>query len=94
MSKTKAGGSVKNVHDSPGKRLGVKLFGGEQVINGNIIVRQRGTRMEAGEGTSIGSDQTIYATRTGVVKFFERQVTKFTGQKVRRTFVSVEDSKK
>lgn len=90
MSHTKAGGSVKNVHDSPGKRLGVKLFGGEAVQNGNIIVRQRGTRMEAGAGTRVGSDQTIYAITNGVVKFTQKQITKFTGQKVRRTFVSVE----
>jgi large subunit ribosomal protein L27 len=91
MSHTKAGGSVKNVHDSPGKRLGVKLFGGQIVKNGNIIVRQRGTRMEPGAGTAVGKDQTIYAIASGRVKFTQRQVTKFTGQKVRRTFVSVED---
>lgn len=90
MSKTKAGGTAKNVHDSAGKRLGVKLFGGEAVINGNIIVRQRGTRMEPGVGTSLGVDQTIYATRDGVVKFTQKQATKFTGQKVRRMYVSVE----
>jgi large subunit ribosomal protein L27 len=91
MSHTKAGGSSKNVHDSAGKRLGVKLFGGELVRGGNIIVRQRGTRMEPGTGTALGSDQTIYATKSGNVKFTQKQVTKFTGQKVRRTFVSVED---
>ena len=90
MSHTKAGGSVKNVHDSAGKRLGVKLFGGEAVQNGNIIVRQRGTRMEPGVGTALGVDQTIYAVRDGRVKFTQKQVTKFTGQKVRRMFVSVE----
>jgi large subunit ribosomal protein L27 len=91
MSHTKAGGSSKNVHDSAGKRLGVKLFGGELVRGGNIIVRQRGTRMEPGSGTALGIDHTIYATKSGNVKFTQKQVTKFTGQKVRRTFVSVED---
>jgi large subunit ribosomal protein L27 len=90
MSHTKAGGAVKNVHDSPGKRLGVKLFGGEVATPGSIIVRQRGTRMEPGIGTAIGKDQTIFATRSGVVKFFQKQVTKFSGQKVRRTHVTVE----
>ena len=91
MSTTKAGGATKNVRDSAGKRLGVKLFGGEIAIPGNIIVRQRGTRMEAGAGTRVGKDQTIYAVKPGRVKFTIRQITKFTGQKVRRTFVSVED---
>jgi large subunit ribosomal protein L27 len=91
MSHTKAGGAVKNVHDSPGKRLGVKLFGGEMAKAGNIIVRQRGTRMEAGPGTATGVDQTIFATRAGRVKFIQKQVTKFTGSKVRRTFVTIED---
>lgn len=90
MSKTKAGGTTKNVRDSAGKRLGVKLFGGQDVIGGNIIVRQRGSRMEAGAGTAVGKDQTIYATRSGKVKFVIKQITKFTGQKVRRTFVSVD----
>ena len=91
MSHTKAGGSVKNVHDSPGKRLGLKRAGGQIVTIGSIIVRQRGTRMEPGNGAALGSDQTIYATKSGVVRFSQRQVAKFTGQKVRRTFVSVVD---
>ncbi len=91
MSHTKAGGSVKNVHDSAGRRLGVKLFGGELVKTGGIIVRQRGTRMEPGVGAAVGKDQTIYAMRSGQVAFSQRFVTKFTGQKVRRTFVSVVD---
>jgi large subunit ribosomal protein L27 len=91
MSHTKAGGSVKNVHDSAGRRLGVKLFGGELVKTGGIVVRQRGTRMEPGVGTAVGKDQTIYALRPGRVAFTQKQVTKFTGQKVRRTLVSVVD---
>ncbi len=90
MSKTKAGGTTKNVHDSPGKRLGVKLYGGQMAIAGNIVVRQRGSRMEPGEGTRMGKDQTIFATRSGNVKFTLKQITKFTGQKVRRTFVSID----
>lgn len=91
MSKTKAGGTTKNVRDSAGKRLGVKVTGGDAVINGNIIIRQRGTRMEAGEGTKVGVDHTIYATRSGRVSFTQKQITKFTGQKVRRTIVNVVD---
>jgi large subunit ribosomal protein L27 len=90
MSHTKQGGTAKNVHDSPGKRLGVKRYGGQAVTTGSIIVRQRGTRMEAGTGTAIGKDQTIYATRSGMVSFIQKQVTKFTGQKVHRTHVSVD----
>lgn len=91
MSKTKAGGTTKNVRDSAGKRLGVKLFGGQLATSGSIIVRQRGTRMEAGEGTRTGKDHTIYAVKAGQVKFITRQITKFTGQKVRRTIVTVLD---
>jgi large subunit ribosomal protein L27 len=89
MAHTKAGGSVKNVHDSPGRRLGVKLFGDELVAPGQLIVRQRGTRMEVGPGAAIGRDHTIYATISGQVKFITKQITKFTGQKVRRTIVGV-----
>jgi large subunit ribosomal protein L27 len=91
MSHTKAGGSVKGGRDSAGQRLGVKLFGGQVVRNGGIIVRQRGTRMEAGVGVGVGVDHTLYARRDGVVKFATKQITKFTGTKVRRTFVSVVD---
>jgi ribosomal protein L27 len=54
-------------------------------------VRQRGTRMEAGVGVGVGVDHTLYAQRDGVVKFYTKQITKFTGSKVRRTFVSVVD---
>lgn len=89
MSKTKAGGTAKNLHDSPGQRLGVKLFGGQLATAGNIIVRQRGSRMEAGEGTRMGKDHTIFATRAGRVKFNLKQITKFTGSKVRRQIVSI-----
>ena len=89
MSHTKAGGSSKNLHDSPGQRLGVKRFGGQVVRSGGILVRQRGTRMEAGPGVGVGIDQTLFALRDGVVAFSTRQIMKFTGSKVRRTIVSV-----
>jgi large subunit ribosomal protein L27 len=89
MSHTKAGGTAKNLRDSAAQRLGVKRFGGEVVRAGGIIVRQRGTRMEAGEGVAVGVDHTLYAMRDGLVKFTTKQVQKFTGTKVRRRFVSV-----
>lgn len=89
MAHKKAGGSTRNGRDSAGQRLGVKLFGGEVAINGNIIVRQRGSRMEPGVGTDIGKDHTIYAVTDGVVKFTQRQIAKFNGKQIRRTFVSV-----
>jgi large subunit ribosomal protein L27 len=89
MAHTKAGGSTKLGRDSASQRLGVKLFGGQAVKAGNIIVRQRGTRMSAGAGTAVGADHTIFATRPGQVNFTTRKITKFTGRKVRRTIISV-----
>ena len=93
MAHTKAGGTAKNLRDSRSQRLGVKLFGGEFVRAGGIVVRQRGTRMEPGVGVSVGVDHTLFAMRDGVVKFSTRQIQKFTGAKVRRTIVSVVDDK-
>ena len=69
MAHKKGGGSSRNGRDSKSKRLGVKRFGGELVIPGNIIVRQRGNRFYAGPGTSIGKDYTIFATEEGYVCF-------------------------
>ncbi len=69
MAHKKAGGSSRNGRDSESKRLGVKRFGGERVKAGNIIVRQRGTRMHAGVGVGCGRDHTLYALTDGVVKF-------------------------
>lgn len=69
MAHKKAGGSTKNGRDSASKRLGVKRFGGQQVLAGNIIVRQRGTRFHSGANTGMGRDHTIFATADGVVKF-------------------------
>ena len=71
MAHKKAGGSSRNGRDSSGKRLGVKLFGGEKVRGGNIIIRQRGTKFYPGENVSMGRDHTIFATEDGVVKFRE-----------------------
>jgi large subunit ribosomal protein L27 len=69
MAHKKAGGSSRNGRDSAGRRLGVKKFGGEHVIPGNIIVRQRGTQWHPGDGVGMGTDHTIFAEREGVVEF-------------------------
>ena len=69
MAHKKAGGSSRNGRDSAGKRLGVKAFGGEHVIAGNIILRQRGTQWHTGSGVGIGRDHTIFAKIAGTVNF-------------------------
>jgi large subunit ribosomal protein L27 len=90
MSKVKAGGSSKNVHDSPGQRLGVKLFGGQKVKTGQVIVRQTGLTKRAGKGTFASRNFTIHASKDGIVKFATRRVRLFTGKTVARTEVTVE----
>ena len=69
MSKTKAGGSSKNGRDSAGRRLGVKLFGGQSVNTGGIIVRQRGTKYYPGDNVGLGKDHTLFALKSGLVTF-------------------------
>ena len=69
MAHKKAGGSTKNGRDSESKRLGVKRFGGQKVLGGSIIVRQRGTRYKLGENVGLGRDHTIFALIDGVVVF-------------------------
>lgn len=69
MAHKKAGGSTRNGRDSESKRLGVKRFGGESVLAGNIIVRQRGTRFHAGDNMGIGKDHTLFALADGKVQF-------------------------
>ena len=81
MAHKKAGGSSRNGRDSAGRRLGVKKFGGEAVIPGNIIVRQRGTKWHPGSNVGMGKDHTIFATLEGNVTF-EKKANK-------RTYVSV-----
>lgn len=90
MSHVKAGGSSKNVHDSPGQRLGVKLFGGQKTTTGNVIVRQVGLTKRAGKGTKLSRNFTIHAAKDGVVTYKTRKVRRFTGKTVRRTEVTVE----
>ncbi|MFZ5722027.1 MAG: 50S ribosomal protein L27 [Pseudomonadota bacterium] len=69
MAHKKAAGSSRNGRDSESKRLGVKVYGGQEVLAGNIIIRQRGTKVHAGNGVGMGRDHTLYATIDGVVKF-------------------------
>ncbi len=72
MAHKKAGGSSRNGRDSQSKRLGVKVYGGEQVNAGQILVRQRGTRVHAGDNVGIGRDHTLYARVSGKVEYRER----------------------
>ena len=76
MAHKKAGGSTRNGRDSESKRLGVKKFGGEEVLAGNIIVRQRGTRFHPGVNVGIGKDHTLFAKSAGVVQFQEKGMPK------------------
>ncbi len=82
MAHKKAGGSSRNGRDSAGRRLGVKKFGGEEVLAGNIIVRQRGTKTYAGRNVGCGKDHTLFATAEGRVRFHEG--------KLGRKYVSVD----
>ena len=72
MAHKKGGGSTRNGRDSESKRLGVKKFGGEKVLSGNIIVRQRGTRFHPGKNVSMGKDHTIFSLMEGIVRFSRR----------------------
>lgn len=72
MAHKKAGGSTRNGRDSESKRLGVKRYGGENVLAGNIIVRQRGTHFHPGRNVGLGRDHTLYALSDGVVRFVQR----------------------
>lgn len=74
MSTKKAGGSSRNGRDSESKRLGVKRYGGQSVLAGNILVRQRGTKIRPGANVGIGKDHTLFATANGVVRFSKNSV--------------------
>ena len=89
MSHVKAGGTAKNVHDSPGQRLGVKRAGGQKVRTGEVIVRQVGMTKRPGAGTSMSRNYTIHAAKDGIVNYTSRKVRLFTGKSVRRTEVTV-----
>jgi len=85
MAHKKAGGSTRNGRDSNPKYLGVKRYGGESVLAGNIIVRQRGTRVHAGDNVGVGRDHTLFALKDGKVKFQHKGLPK-------RKYVSIETS--
>lgn len=92
MAHKKAGGSTSLGRDSHGQRLGVKVADGQITSAGGIIVRQRGTRIRAGKNVAMGSDNTLFAKVTGIVKFTTRKVKRFTGHVRSTKFVSVEQT--
>ncbi len=89
MATRKAGGSTSLGRDSISKRLGVKIYGDQIALEGNIIVRQRGTKFHAGKNVERGADDTLFALTDGLVKFEERKVKAFTGKLEKRMFVHV-----
>lgn len=89
MSHKKAGGSTKNGRDSNAKRLGVKLFAGQKVRAGNILVRQKGNKFFAGENVGTGKDFTLFALKNGVVKFSEKRLKKYDGRVYRNKLVNI-----
>lgn len=90
MAHTKAKGTSKNGRDSISKRLGVKIFGGQTIKAGEIIVRQRGSKFFAGENVGIGTDDTLYAKAAGIVKFQLKHIRKFNGTLEKTRVVNVE----
>jgi len=94
MAHRKAGGSAKNLKDSKPKYLGVKLYEGEQAKSGSVLVRQRGTKIMAGNNVKVGRDHTLYSSIEGTVKFGEKRKTNFDGKVVRRKQASVIPNKK
>ncbi len=90
MAHVKAGGTSKNIHDSPGQRLGIKLFGGEKVKTGQVIVAQVGLTKRAGKGTTLSRNFTIHAAKDGVVNYKTKKVRTFSGKSVSRSEVSVD----
>jgi large subunit ribosomal protein L27 len=90
MSHVKAGGTAKNVHDSPGQRLGIKIWGGQNVKTGQVIVRQVGMSKRPGRGTTMSRNFTIHAEKDGVVSYNSKKIRRFTGKSVYRTEVIVE----
>lgn len=89
MAHRKAGGSTALGRDSISKRLGVKIFGGQKVKIGQIIIRQRGTKFRVGKNVKRGADDTLFAMKDGLVKFTTKKVEVFTGKLVSKRFVSV-----
>ena len=89
MSHKKAGGSTKNGRDSRSKRLGVKLYAGQVVTAGNILVRQKGSTFQAGDNVGIGKDFTLFALKDGILEFTEKRMKKYDGRLFKSRFVNV-----
>jgi large subunit ribosomal protein L27 len=89
MAHTKAGGSTKLGRDSAGQRLGTKRSDGQFVLAGNVLVRQRGTKYVPGENVGKGSDDTLFATATGTVRYAKRNQKTFSGSRKRKTVIAV-----
>lgn len=89
MSHVKAGGTAKNLNDSKPKYLGTKLYDGQQAKEGSVIVRQRGTKIIAGENVKVGKDHTLFAIKAGIVKFSTKRKRQYTGKTKRHPIVSV-----
>ena len=90
MAHTKAGGSTRLGRDSNAQRLGVKLYGGQTTKDGSIIVRQRGTKFRSGKNTKLAKDDSIFATKVGVVRFTKKKVTKFNGKLENTQIITLE----
>ncbi len=89
MATRKAAGSAKNLTDSKPKYLGTKLYAGETAVAGNIIVRQRGTKIMAGDNVAVGKDHTLYALKGGKVSFTEKRMKHFDGTVKRKKIAHV-----
>ena len=92
MAHKKAGGSTSLGRDSVSKRLGVKVFGNQKITAGGIIVRQKGSKYRAGENVGVGNDWTLYALKTGEVKFEKKAMKSFSGRNKEKTIASVVES--
>ena len=93
MSHKKAGGSTALGRDAVAKRLGIKLYGGQWAKAGSILVRQRGSKFRPGQNVKKGSDDTLFATALGIVKYYQKKVKSYDGKLKLRSFVSVEPKK-
>lgn len=89
MAHTSSKGTSKLGRDSQSKRLGVKLFGGQKIKTGQIIIRQRGLKWRPGVGVAKGGDDTLFAARAGAVKFSQKQIANFAGNRQKKTIVEV-----
>lgn len=90
MAHRKAGGSTSLGRDSISKRLGVKIYGGQKVAPGNVIVKQRGSKFRPGKNVKQGEDDTLYSLASGTVKFTKKKKKGFNGKMSKKSFVSVE----